>query len=208
MPDPIRPDDDPHDEADALLPWYATGQLDSADRALVASHLASCARCQRQLLVERRLIDEFHALTPEVDSGWTQLRAWIEARPAPGWMARAAGDFWSTLSRPGVAALAAAQVAFVIFAGLMLSLSRPVYHALGSPQVSNQANVIVIFRPDATEQDIRDALRASSASLVGGPTSSDAYLLSVPANTRQTALAKLQSDDNVQLAEPIDGARP
>ena len=50
---------DSHREAEELLPWYATGQLDADDRALVEAHLSSCAHCQRQLQAERRMIDEF-----------------------------------------------------------------------------------------------------------------------------------------------------
>jgi len=146
----MRPDDNAHDEAEALLPWYATGQLDVGDRALVDAHLVSCARC---------------------------------------------------------VAVAAAQFAFLILAGgILLSLSRPDYRALGSASAAPAANLIVIFRPDATEQDMRSVLRASGASLVGGPTSADAYLLHVAAADRPTAIARLQSDRHVQMAQPIDGS--
>ena len=64
----------------------------------------------------------------------------------------------------------------------------------------------MIFRSDATQKDILDALRASGASLVGGPTAADAYLLRVSANQRSQALNRLRSDDDVQMAEPIDGS--
>src|SRR5215213_7461012 len=72
---------DPHDQAEELLPWYATGQLEGADRARVEAHLASCARCQRRLGLERVLLDQVRALAPEVEGGWARLRARIEARP-------------------------------------------------------------------------------------------------------------------------------
>ena len=55
---------DPHEQAEELLPWYATGRLDAADRSLVEAHLAACARCQRQLAGERRMVDRFRAKTP------------------------------------------------------------------------------------------------------------------------------------------------
>lgn len=209
MPSPLRPDGT-HEDAEALLPWYATGQLDPADRALVEKHLSSCASCRRQLRAERLLVEEFQTLAPEIDSGWARLRGQIEpSRTGPSRLGGMLAEIWSILSRPAVAALAAAQVALVIVAGtVLLSLNRQEYQALGRADAPSTANVLVIFRADATEQDIRDALRASGASLVGGPTAADAYLLHVPTNRRDAALARLGSDDDVQLAQPIDAGAP
>ena len=209
MTTPVQTDD-VHEEAEVLLPWYATGQIDPSDRERVEAHLSSCARCQRQLNTERLLIEEFRSLTPEIDTGWARLREQIEPqafdRPEPS---RAFADIWNVLSRPAVAMLAAAQIAFLFIGGaILLSINRPgpAYQALGAPDAPRTANVIVIFRPDATEEDIRDALRASGASLVGGPTAADAYLINVPPNQRASALVRLQSDDDVEMAQPIDGA--
>jgi anti-sigma-K factor RskA len=200
----------PHDEAEELLPWYATGQLDAADRALVERHLLSCGNCREQLAVERRLIDEFQAMAPEVESGWVRLRGRIDT---PVQVARAPkqpfAELWAVLTRPAVAAIAVAQLAFVVIAGgALLSLSRPAYHVLGSAPVPADANVIVIFDADTTEGEMRGALGAAGASIVGGPTSADAYLLHVAPAGRQNSLARLQADANVQLAQPIDGVVP
>jgi len=207
VPNPVRPED-AHDEAEELLPWYATGQLDPTDQALVEHHLSTCARCQRQLGLERVLVEEFRSFTPEVDTGWTRLRDRIEspARTRSS-VAGIATQIWQALNRPAVATLAIAQLAFVIVSGsILLSLSRPAYQALGTSEAPPAANVLVIFRPDATEADIRGALRGSGASLVGGPTAANAYLLHVPADRRRAALASLRSTGDVQMAEPIDGA--
>jgi anti-sigma factor RsiW len=200
----------PHDEAEELLPWYATGQLDAADRALVERHLLSCGNCREQLAVERRLIDEFQAMAPEVESGWARLRGRIDtpvqvARPPR----RPFAELWAFLTRPAVAAIAVAQLAFVVIAGgALLSLSRPAYHVLASAPVPADANVIVIFDADTTEGEMRGALGAAGASIVGGPTSADAYLLHVAPAGRQNSLARLQADPNVQRAQPIDGVVP
>ena len=205
MPDPIR---DPHDEAEELLPWYATGQLDPYERSLVEAHLSDFADCRGQLNVERRMVEQCQALTPEVDSGWSRLRRRIEAPAAPRRrpLAETAAEFWHILTRPAVAALATAQVAFVALAATVLpSMTSPAYEALGSAPAPADANVIVMFRPEATEFDIRDALNSTGASLVGGPTPANAYLLHVPGKTRAVALSKLRQDDEVTLAEPIDG---
>src|SRR5436305_12560269 len=71
----------PHDPAEELLPWYATGQLDAAERTRVEAHLSACGECREQLTLERRLVQQFRAMTPEVESGWTRLKARME-RPA------------------------------------------------------------------------------------------------------------------------------
>ena len=220
MPEPILSERPHHDEAEELLPWYATGQLDEADRAKVDAHLSSCAHCRQQLALEHQLIDEFQAMSPEVESDWSRLKARLET-PAPAMAAPVApamrrparpnplSELWALLSRPAVATLAVAQLAFVVFAGsLLLSLSKPSYRALGSAPAPAAANVIVMFRSDATIEDVRDTLKLAGASIVDGPTPSDAYLLHVAPQQRATALAKLQSNQNIQLAQPIDGARP
>ena len=201
------PEREAHQELEELLPWYANGRLDSDDRVKVERHLESCSSCREELALDRRLIDEFQSLTPEIDAGWARMRARIAPtrKPAPR-VPRMFGDFWTQLRQPGVAALAAAQVAFVIFgAGVLLTLSRPTYHALGSSQAPQTANVLVIFRADATVEEVHDTLQAANASVVGGPTATDAYLLSVAPNRRDQALRKLQSDEDVELAQPIDG---
>lgn len=209
MPTSIHPERDEHREAEELLPWYATGQLDAADRTLVDSHLASCAACQRQVAMERRLIDEFHELVPEMDSGWARIRDRIDPRArVPGPRLRLQ-EFWASLGQafrqPIVATLATAQIAFVVVAGSLLMLSRPAYQALGSGSAPANANAIIMFRADATDEDMRSALRNASASMVAGPTSAGAWLLHVDPARRQQALAKLRSNEEVQLAEAIDG---
>jgi anti-sigma-K factor RskA len=199
---------DPHDEAEELLPWYATGQLDVSDRVRVEDHLSCCSDCREQLTLERRIVQEVRSSDPETDAGWTRLRSRTEAQLDTAQRPQdATKDVWRLFRQPAVAMLAAAQVGFLVLgAGILLSLSRPTYHALGSPPPSAAANAIVIFRADATEKDIRDALKASGASIVGGPTAADAYLLRVSANERPQVLNKLRSDGDVQMAEPIDGS--
>src|SRR4051794_20300059 len=121
MPDPIRSELSPHKEAEELLPWYATGQLELEDQRLVEQHLASCAHCRRQLAFDRRMTDEFAGLSPEMDSGWARLRRRLE--PPSSWWDRLGGEAaaaWRTLARPSVAALAFAQVLFVVVAGSVL----------------------------------------------------------------------------------------
>lgn len=207
MTDLHRTEPRPHDEAEELLPWYATGQLAESERIRVEEHLSSCSGCREQLAFERRMVQEFRSHAPEVDAGWARLRHRIEVQPrAPRHRPRSANRLRDLVRRPAVATLAAAQLAFVVIAGgLLLSLSRPTYHALGSTPLPQSGNVLVMFRPDATVEDIGEALRSNRASIVGGPTSAGAYLIQVPPKERQVAIARLRSDQEVQLAEPVDG---
>jgi anti-sigma factor RsiW len=200
----------PHDEAEALLPWYATGQLHGADRARVEAHLARCAHCRRQLMIDRRLSNEFRAMTPELEWGWARLRTRIEPgvkrQHAPR---QALAGLMAFARRPAVAAFAAAQLLLVVVAGAMLlSLSEPTYHALGSAPPPADANAVVMFRPSATEAEIRAALGAAGASIVGGPTPANAYLLNLAPPRRQEGLARLRADAAVEMAQPIDGVSP
>lgn len=221
MPDPVISELAPHDPAEELLPWYATGQLDPQERALVERHLSSCGHCRRQLAFERRMVDEFAGLSPEIDAGWSRLkqrleaaepvRAHVAAVPPARWSDKlviGVAALWQRVNRPTFAALALAQLAFVVVAGaVLLSLSRPSYRALGSAAAPQSANVIAIFRADTTEAQLRQLLQANGASLVGGPTATDAYLLNVPAASRAAALQRLREDRHVVMAQPIDAAR-
>src|SRR6478672_6090532 len=208
--DPSLSGQRPHDEAEELLPWYATGQLDAAERARVERHLYACAACREQLSVERRLISEFKTTSPQVESGWARLKGQIAppsliASPKPSPLA----ELWSILSRPAVATLAVAQLAFVIVAGSMLvSLSRPDYHALSSTPAPPTANAIVMFRAETTQAGMREALNAAGASIVGGPTSAGVYLIRIDPAARQSALARLQGNREIELAQPVAGGSP
>lgn len=220
MPNTIQMEIKPHHDAEELLPWYVTGQLEGDELAFVENHLSSCAHCRRQLSFERQMVEEFAGLTPEIDTGWARLKERLEAprpiasfephRASRSWWARFSRDaatVWQGLTRPAVAVLATAQIAFVAIAGMILfSLSQPSYRALGSAPAPRSANVIAMFRADTTESQMRDLLRANGATVVGGPTSADAFLLRVAPASRREALLKLRSNRHVLMAQPIDGS--
>jgi hypothetical protein len=55
---------------------------------------------------------------------------------------------------------------------------------------------------------MRDALRDSNARIVHGPTRTDAYLLTVPAERVGDAVVRLRAQPAVLLVESLDGAGP
>ncbi len=215
----IRLPGDRHREVQLLLPWYVTGRLDPSEQALVEAHLNQCPDCMAELDVEHRLNAEITQLPMDVDQGWQTLQPRLASRAtAPG----RGGGLDALRAAAGRARLAwrgapswlgwavAAQLVILAVAGVLtLPLAPPArYHVLGATPAAASANVIVTFRPETSEQDLRRTLNASHARLVDGPTVTDAYLLHVPAAERAAALAQLRRAPDIVLAEPVDSGGP
>ena len=216
---------DLHDDACALLPWYVTGRLDAEDIARVEAHLPDCAQCQADLAAERRLhaaIAAVDAPVGDVDAGFAALQAQLSPRsqprrvrpPASRPAASKIAQQWRQ-SAPWLRWAVAAELALLILAGAALTLWHPAaapsaqYRTLGAAPAPADANIVVVFRPDIRESDLRRTLRDNQARLVGGPTAADAYLLHVDAAGRAAAVARLRKDGTIVLAEPVDsGEKP
>lgn len=190
-----------HAELKELLPWYVTGRLEPAEHAQVEAHLAGCRRCRADAAFQRRLGAEVASLPLEVEHGWDQMRRQIE-NETQGPLRRilrrltGSGGWWVA-----GAALAAATMAIVV----LPPAPGAEYRALSAPAAQPVGEVVVIFRPDATERQMREALKAAGARVVDGPTSTDAFVLDVPDGRRDAALASLRRSGAITLAEPLDG---
>jgi len=205
---------DLHNDACALLPWYATGRLDAEDIARVEAHLPVCAQCQADLVVERRLHAALAGLAEpagDADAGFEALRGRLVPRP-PGMRARLdrAGRQWRQ-SAPWLRWAVAAELLLLVVGAAAMVATRPStvspapqYRTLGAAPEPASANIVVVFRPDVRESELRQTLRDSDARLVGGPTAADAYLLHVDAAARAAALERLRHQGAIVLAEPVD----
>jgi anti-sigma factor RsiW len=215
MSDVIPLRGNPHEQAQRLLPWYANGTLDADEAASVEAHLIDCVECQADLRMERALGRDDATAQLDVDRGWARMRAQMKRPAVIRQPALAVPPPRRSFFRRPIAigwALAAPAAALILFvgAGRLASVpTEPVYHALGTPRAYVGGNLVVVFRPDTVERDLRSALVSSGARLVDGPTASDAYVLHVPDKARDAALASLRANTHIMLAEPIDGdARP
>ncbi|MBW8815486.1 MAG: zf-HC2 domain-containing protein [Caulobacterales bacterium] len=201
-----------HREFEALLPWYVTGQLEPGEQARLEAHVAACAECQAEVTAQRRLEREVARLPLDVEHGWAQMRRQLaaeDARQEAATPASAAARIGRAVRAPWAGWAAAAAAAIAAVAGPLLVLQPQMqlageYHALSAPAAKRTGNLVVIFRPDAREADMRAAMKAAQARLVDGPTEADAYVLAVPAASRASALAALRGRPDVVLAEPMD----
>jgi anti-sigma factor RsiW len=209
---------DVHLRVQSLLPWYVGATLDAQERAGVEAHLADCPRCQAELALERSLQAAYAATggadaPAAADQGFAALRAHIVAGAAPaprGGLLAGLRARWRESPPWTRWALAGQGVLVAALCGLLvLPMSpEPRYRALGGPAAApagaEGGQLIVRFRPEATEQEMRRVLRDSRARLVYGPTTTDAYLLAVPAGLETTAVQRLRRDKAVLLVESLD----
>lgn len=210
----VKPGEPAHQAARELLPWLATGQLPARDARMLKQHLSTCELCQRELEIERQLLaaarTEADADLPpaqgEIELALAQLlprlpRQEARALPAPRWR-------WPALHHLAWMPWALA-LQFIAILGLLLLLARPssdegAYRGLGG--AAGAGNLVVVFKPDTAEKELRRILQANDAHLVDGPTVTDAYLLNVPEPAR--TLTRLRAEPAVVLAETLDGGGP
>jgi len=200
-------DTDEHRAVQALLPWYVNGTLADEELVQVQSHLAQCPRCQADAAWQQAVRTSPPATAPaaDVDRQWTALSQRLEAArpPAPRWP-QVLGDWLRTRWMPLALGLQGVTlVAALTITWWAVAPRDDLYRGLGAAPKAPSANALVVFRSTASEADIRNALRANRAQLVGGPTATDAYLLHLsPLSTE--ALSRLRADRAVLRVESLE----
>jgi hypothetical protein len=187
-----------------LLPWHVNGTLEPAEAAWFEAHLAQCAECSADLAADRKLRSHVASLPLDIEPVNPPVFDRIAAISAQR------GDLLGRVLRKrvalgwaiaGQAAAAAAVAAFVVLSPAQQDRG---YDLLGSPPQPTSGNAIVLFAPDATERQVRDALIRNGLRIVDGPTASGAYVVRAPSDARSEALEHLRQMPQVILAEPLD----
>jgi hypothetical protein len=197
-------DSDPHRAAQTLLPWYGNSTLDAEERIWFEAHLGECPRCQADVEFQRHL-QTLPAAVPAgaADRGWLALRARLDAKPAADIRPATKASGWAGRWLP--LALGLQAVLVLVLATVWLAPQQSAeYRTLGSTASVTTANALVVFRPEATEAAIRQALRAADARIVGGPTVTDAWLLRLP-DRGAGSLARLRAEPAVARIESLEG---
>jgi len=209
-----------HQDMQALLPWYAAGSLADGEAQRVQQHLRDCPECRAELAWQRRLIETAAPMPAGLDQerALARLMARLDEAPSPlaqpvakpSPLAQAPSRFASALldwlrgpgDWKGWAIVAQALVIVVLAAHMLPAGAPPDYKALGSVPAATP-DVLVVFKPDASVQDVQRLLKTSGAHLVGGPTATGAWLLDVDPTQRAAVLATLRADAAVELAETL-----
>jgi len=223
-------DDTRHREAQDALPWLANGTLGGTELERVQGHVETCALCRADLAVLRtvhaagpgtdldwdperalgRLLPHLDAPLPAQDAPEVQTVQTVQAvpaQPAPSllqrWRTRLAANDGTWLR----AAVALQFCAIAVLAVLLARLSAQPdtandYHVLGAAGANGAARVVVTFRPDTPERELRRIVRTSGAHIVGGPTVTDAWLVGADGRLAPV-LARLRAEPAVTLAEPL-----
>ncbi|MFZ4874428.1 zf-HC2 domain-containing protein [Janthinobacterium sp. Mn2066] len=206
-----------HQKVQKLLPWMLDDSLSGTERLMVHDHLLQCAECRADLDWQRQVQSAQPAMQaePDVERAFAALSARLEPhkrarRPRQGisaWLQNA----WNSLRpAPWQHWAMAAQCALIVGLGLVL-LKSPAdgpgqFHALSAADSAAAAgNVMVLFKPETPERELRRILQAHGAHIVDGPTVTDAYVLYLPPAGREAALAALRREPAVALAEALDG---
>ncbi|MFL6709520.1 MAG: zf-HC2 domain-containing protein [Massilia sp.] len=196
-----------HGTVAPLLPWSLTGTLADDEQALVERHLQECAACRDDLAWQRQL-QQAMPLPPgqlDVDAALARMLPRLEAPPAQL-------PWWRRLERPWLAWLAGGQaVALAVLAMLLLSpfrLAPPAdYRALGAGG-ARSGELVIQFRADTTEAEMRRILQESGARIKDGPTAQGAFVLSAPGGDSRAVLQALRRERAVVLAETLGGPAP
>jgi hypothetical protein len=217
-----------HRRISELIPWHVNGSLSEREREWVEAHLADCPRCQEEERTCRRTAEAVRSAGEGAPSPhpaqFRRLLGRIEEteREERGRSSRGGRllarfrELIEATPRPLRGILVVQAAVILLFVGVLVwdaasadpAGVRNVYHTLSAevPKV-NSVPLRMMFRPDATEKEIRDLLHDVRGEIVGGPSAIGVYTVAVPAGTDpvKMLLARLRSEPQVMFVEPAAG---
>jgi hypothetical protein len=193
----------------ASIPWYPEG-LTAEECGAVEAHAADCRECRAELAFMRG--DEEPAIElPDAERVYARV---LDRISGDGSQAE------STARRVGRAARQVSVAAGLLVAVISGTLTTgaiwvvrevPTYGtaaADASAIIAAGPNLEVVFRPDATMSEIREALSQAGASVIAGPTPFGVYRLRLaPGRDVSAAIGALREEGRgvATFAEPSRG---
>ncbi len=169
-----------------LLPWYVTGTLSEHERQEVDRHLATCPDCQTELEDLRMLAGQVRAANLEsaVPDTFRATLARIREseRPRQTRVLEVARNGLRALFSPTWVP-AAVLALILVQSGMLVWMSQ---RSTAGGEISSRGlqspatRLTLVFRPTATERDIRLLLLEAHAHLMSGPSKEGAYIVEIP----------------------------
>jgi hypothetical protein len=189
----------------ALLPWYPEGALGDAERGRVEAHAASCEACRRELAYIEGSAEPGPETAPDRELLWARTLARIAEGERPAAPARRPVRWRRNLAAAAGVLLA---LGVGILAGMTLNSDGgpAVYRvAAGTSAPSAGAPELdVIFRPDASAEQIAAALSEVEAGIVSGPSSvSGIYRVRLTVGSDAARAAEQLRAGVASFAEPL-----
>ena len=212
---------------DAEISAWLDGMMDKEGSAKMTQLVASCEAVAARAARLQRIDELIRIAVPAEDTIPDALLQRLGlADPSPSATVvslaavREARKPASVASRPAVGRTrvwqVAAQVTLVIGLGTSLAVwqgdwsqrqdeasYRPLSDAARPSAI--KINAIVMFTSGTSAASAHALVAASGGQLVGEPSDGGVWKLSLPADQRTAAIAALQADSRVTMAEPIDG---
>lgn len=204
-------DDSCPSEVLEAIPWYPDAGLRDDQIAAVEAHAAECSECRYEIERVQGLSAPVPA-APDADVLYARVLGMIaEGGPAPVRARSAASPRRTRWRAPAVrvAASAAALVAAALLGFLVASgrpESEPVYRTAASSAVDGGVAIDVVFRGDATADQIRAALQRVGGHVVAGPNALGVYRVALAADTEVGGVAREligEGSGIATFAEPV-----
>ncbi|MBE7417052.1 MAG: hypothetical protein HS128_04725 [Ideonella sp.] len=203
---------------DELLPFYANGTLDEADRAWVDAYLREHPQSAAELQWYRSLQDTLRRDAPAVSAeiGLARVMAKIRAESAPRRAAVRPGlgerlrEFFASITpqpllKPALAgALAVVVVQGFVIADLAGTRVDSEIRAVKPSVVDAGPYLKVNFKADAREADIRMLLVEIDGSLAGGPGQLGDWYVRIPEARIAAAQQKVSASPIVDGVARVD----
>jgi hypothetical protein len=215
-----------HQEVVALIPWYLNSRLPDHERQRIDAHIANCAACRADLLIEKRIFESIKGV-PTIDympaaslkrfeARLDGLQKPVAANAAPLVRVRRR---WS---KPGL--MAASIIVMAIAISLLLADRWVQFHAqqaapnyrtvTSSPPRAPNEVIRAVFSPTVTLVEMQAILGEAGLLIISGPTEAGVYSLAANSSRPvRSSLALLRQHPAVRFAEqtleePEPGAIP
>jgi hypothetical protein len=198
---------------DELLPWYANGTLDEADRAWVDQYLSEHPEARAELDWYHSLSQRLQDSAPAVPESLGLAKAMTLIRGDRPTLSERVSAFFANLGVRPVTAFAGLAI-FAVQAGVILDMVNTAredaseIRALRASTVDEGPMLKLNFAPDAKEAEIRHLLMSVQGRLAGGPGQLGDYFVIVPRGKEAAIAEQLKSSPIVAAVTLAPGLPP